>query len=729
MAPFAFFLRQMHGVTAAVLLGALVVSWEYNNNNVVSVDAFYLPGVHPQNFDVGEHVPLKVGRLVSTRTTVPYEYYKLPMCVPAKVSSPLANLGEVLTGDVLYTSPYKMQMQLNETCQTTCTIRNFHKKGAGSKLWKKLVEERYHATMRMDNMPVVELTESAPASEGAVGGTQGRLVTGVTSSDGVHKSMFAGGLGLPLGARILPNGRLHISDEFEEGTDPQDVIQNAGKADYAVFNHINFSIFYHPLPKSRYSVYANGIRVQDHRTLEDPNAEVFDGYTARIVGIYATIESVKGGCKKKMGNPSEVNVQKWNDKDGVTFSYSVNWIPSETNWASRWDALLSMSAHDIDTNWYTIANSLLMTCLTFLVAAVIVRSLRRDLLKYEEIEEMLEGLNEEAGGGLLTTHEDFGWKLVAHDVFRPPKQSTLLCVLYGAGMQLFYVICITISLGAVGFLNPSNRGVLLSTWLFSFSVLSYCAGNKSAWLYQALHKNPIEKRRVAMQSAWLVPGAAMVVFCISNTILWIEGSSGAVPFGTFFVLFALWFIVSVPLTFLGSTVAYRKEPEDFAISHKQNAIPRMIPEMPYYRSGTMMIMVGALLPFLVSFAQAFFVVSRLLLNKFVYMFGFITAVFLIVMAVIAETGIVITYWCLNAEDYRWWWRSYMTCFTSGIYTFIALLFYFLIGFDYSTNFVNMMVLTGHMLLASLVYSLVAGAVGFRVSLAFVGAIYDAIKAD
>ena len=42
MAPFAFFLRQMHGVTAAVLLGALVVSWEYNNNNVVSVDAFYL---------------------------------------------------------------------------------------------------------------------------------------------------------------------------------------------------------------------------------------------------------------------------------------------------------------------------------------------------------------------------------------------------------------------------------------------------------------------------------------------------------------------------------------------------------------------------------------------------------------------------------------------------------------------------------------------------------------
>ena len=42
MAPFAFFLRQMHRVTAAVLLGALVVSWEYNNNNVVSVDAFYL---------------------------------------------------------------------------------------------------------------------------------------------------------------------------------------------------------------------------------------------------------------------------------------------------------------------------------------------------------------------------------------------------------------------------------------------------------------------------------------------------------------------------------------------------------------------------------------------------------------------------------------------------------------------------------------------------------------
>lgn len=43
-----------------------------------------------------------------------------------------------------------------------------------------------------------------------------------------------------------------------------------------------------------------------------------------------------------------------------------------------------------------------------------------------------------------------------------------------------------------------------------------------------------------------------------NLVLWSKGSSGAVPFSTLVALLALWFFVSVPLTFVGAYFGFRK---------------------------------------------------------------------------------------------------------------------------------------------------------------------------
>jgi transmembrane 9 superfamily protein 2/4 len=43
-----------------------------------------------------------------------------------------------------------------------------------------------------------------------------------------------------------------------------------------------------------------------------------------------------------------------------------------------------------------------------------------------------------------------------------------------------------------------------------------------------------------------------------NLILWSKGSSAAVPFTTLIALLALWFGVSVPLTFVGAYFGFRK---------------------------------------------------------------------------------------------------------------------------------------------------------------------------
>ncbi len=46
--------------------------------------------------------------------------------------------------------------------------------------------------------------------------------------------------------------------------------------------------------------------------------------------------------------------------------------------------------------------------------------------------------------------EETGWKLVHGDVFRAPANGGLLCVLTGAGMQIFGMTCLTIFFAALG---------------------------------------------------------------------------------------------------------------------------------------------------------------------------------------------------------------------------------------------------------------------------------------
>eukprot|EP00116_Pleurobrachia_bachei_P017672 sb/3477934/ len=40
--------------------------------------------------------------------------------------------------------------------------------------------------------------------------------------------------------------------------------------------------------------------------------------------------------------------------------------------------------------------------------------------------------------------EEFGWKLVHGDVFRPPRKGMMLSVLIGSGAQVFFMISVTI---------------------------------------------------------------------------------------------------------------------------------------------------------------------------------------------------------------------------------------------------------------------------------------------
>jgi transmembrane 9 superfamily member 2/4 len=88
--------------------------------------------------------------------------------------------------------------------------------------------------------------------------------------------------------------------------------------------------------------------------------------------------------------------------------------------------------HDEPIHWFSIVNSLMIVLfLTGMVAMIMLRTLRRDIAKYNQLESV-----EEA-------QEETGWKLVHGDIFRPPQHASLLATYVGTGVQLLGMAGVT----------------------------------------------------------------------------------------------------------------------------------------------------------------------------------------------------------------------------------------------------------------------------------------------
>lgn len=85
-----------------------------------SCSAMYLPGVTQNDYLRSSPVDLKVVKLDSTQTLLPYRYYQLPFCSPSVVRDMIDNLGEILVGDRIENSPFQLFALENVKCKRLC---------------------------------------------------------------------------------------------------------------------------------------------------------------------------------------------------------------------------------------------------------------------------------------------------------------------------------------------------------------------------------------------------------------------------------------------------------------------------------------------------------------------------------------------------------------------------------------------------------------------------------
>ena len=100
--------------------------------------------------DQGEPLSIQAGSLSSRKGIIPYGYTKLKICDSQKVIKAEDTLGEILTGEVLYTTDYIANTNEDEYCQVLC-YNNFSEKTVNT--IKKLIKRRYFTNWIIDRLP------------------------------------------------------------------------------------------------------------------------------------------------------------------------------------------------------------------------------------------------------------------------------------------------------------------------------------------------------------------------------------------------------------------------------------------------------------------------------------------------------------------------------------------------------------------------------------------------
>ena len=632
------------------------------------VESFYLPGMYPLAHPTNSTLSAKVNSLTSVATSLPFSYYSLPFCEPPDgIKKADENFGEMLSGDLIENSPYKFRMLVTEHTVKVCDSRPLT--ADDIEHFRMRVEDMYMVNLLLDNLPVTTaLIENNP----------GNIVTG-----------------FPIG--FVRDGNTYV------------------------YNHLIFKVLVHHYSESGMG---RPISVGDSAidVIEDPGASSTNNTGYLVVGFEVAACSIARETDSKAANYSHlpsidcVGAQPQLLKEGVklVYTFDVLWEKSDIAWASRWDAYLKMNGNQV--HWFSILNSIMVIAfLAGMVFVILLRSVHRDLAKIEQMDK------EEAA----QMAEESGWKLVVGDVFRPPSSPGMLCIVVGNGVQILCMAAVTIFFAALGFMSPASRGALLMGMVVLYLLLGIVAGYMAARLWVTLTGLPEGSVSLALKVSTFFPGISAIMLMSLNFLLWGSGSTGAVPLAVFFELFALWFLISVPLTIVGTVHGMRAERIVFPV--RTNQIPRQIPEQKY--PSWLLALGGGILPFGTLYIELFFIMSSMWMERVYYGFGFLFIVLILLVLVCAEVAVVFTYLQLTMEDYRWWWRSFLASGSVALYASLYSINYLVVELHRMSGTLSTIIYLGYSFMMVLAIFLSTGAVGFLASAYFVHYLFSSVKLD
>ena len=588
--------------------------------------------------DKGEPLSIQAGSLSSRRGIIPYGYTRLNICNSKKIIKAEDTLGEILTGEVLYTTDYMASTNEDDFCQVLC-YNSFDAKTVN--LIKKLIRRRYFTNWIVDKLPA------------------GLIVYNPETKQTSLKYFN----GIPLG---------YHSDGV-----------------FYIYNHYQFHILLNKIDEDRYNV----------------------------VGFNILPMSIKHNQEEAVCAKESKDILDNLEKDpqplvegNILFTYDVIFEYSDITLASRWDHYKTARA---GIHWSgIILSEVLIVVISIIIGVVLCRNLRADISSYNYRVSNLEEINE------------YDWKQIQGDVFRPPAVNVLLlCSILGTGIQLFLMITATLFFGLFGFMNPEQRANILNIGILFFCFMGLPGGYIAALFYRFW--GGTSWLRVSLLTSFLFPGTLIFGYIIVNIILTIEHSNAAVHFYDILSLFILWIFCTFPLILIGSFFGYKSKRMN--VPCDINRIPSTIPDKPCYLHYRYITFVTGFIGFATIFIEFNYVMSALWRHQIYFMATFIWISFLLFVIVVGEMAVLFVFLNLCRGDYNWAWKSFIMGASPVIYILIYSVLYFF--YLRISRISSMIVYFGMMGLISAMVLFVCGTIAVFFNFVFLKLIYSKIRQD
>lgn len=398
----------------------------------------------------------------------------------------------------------------------------------------------------------------------------------------------------------------------------------------------------------------------------------------------------------------------------VEFSYSASWEETTVPFKDRMSLYEDFFSKELEIHWLSIMNScVLVLLLTGFLAIIIMRILKSDYNRYARAEDEEE------------EQEDYGWKLIHGDVFRLPPHKNLFCAFVGLGAQCLSTMFSMLALALVGLFYPGSEGSIFTAGIVLYALSSVVGGFVAGYYFKQFGGEKWAWNIVLVSTLLTIP--VIVVFAYANTVAIVYDVTAAVPFGTILIVIAIILFVGFPLTILGG-ITGKRVAGPFEAPCRTKNFPREIPAIPWYRSLPCQMVMSGFLPFSAIYIELFYIFSSVWGHSTYQLWGILFLVAVILLIVTACITVALTYFQLSMEDHRWWWNSFFTGGSTGIFIFAYSIFYYTYR-SKMTGYLQISFYFPYMFVVCYFFFIALGTVGWFSSLVFIRRIYGGLKTD
>lgn len=658
-------------------------------------------GLTPRYYKTGEKVDLLVNKVESDHTQLPYGYYDMKIvCPPSSKKKPLhLSLGEILRGDRIWESDYKLTFGTDITCARLC---DFNAKEPQIKFADHLIKNGYVVHWSIDGLP------------------------GATTFVSNNKNSKYYAAGFPLG---------FFKDDISY-----------------LYNHFMLVIRYHTEKSNPHLHTIVGFEVYPKLVVD----ETCPGSSKKYENLPLTLKQKNSKqASTKLRIPYTYSVY-WREDNSIDYDHrwelyyedDTKKSSNKIHWISFFNSVVLL---------------VLLSLITAIILTRLLKSDIKSggspslNEKATPIDPGSSDYFNRDNGGWKNLSVEVTKKPPYALLLSIVVSSGIQLIIATIGTITAIIIKSQFeSNRSKGVQFNNYQGALssftLSCFVFSGIIPSYCG----IILYKIFNNDNLNQEypsskmhKLSMILSGFLPCLVLSFMLFFNFFVFAKESSNALPFGTIVVLLLLFFVIVLPLGLIGGFYGNRskfsersfllfssKAKDDFLSSKDANNFVAK-PNTQTFSVGNLIknsffvMVIYGLIPFGVVYVELSFIFNSIWLEKttFYYMYGFLFLTLIMLIIIVCESSLIGIYISLVVNNNpNWQWLAFRIGSSVGLYIY-GYSFYYFFTHLHVADFVSILLYFGYMGLVSFLIAIACGSISVLTGLIFIRRIYGSTKVD